>query len=44
MSTEKSEHDIFVENTWRNLLTEGESDKDKRFRRIFRMFRCKNKM
>jgi adenylate cyclase len=43
MSTEKSEHDIFVENTWRNLLTEGESDKDKRFRRIFRMFRSRTK-
>jgi adenylate cyclase len=38
MSSEKSDHDIFVENTWRSLLTQGESDKEKRLRRIFRMF------
>jgi adenylate cyclase len=43
MTTEKSEHDIFVENTWRNLLTQGESDKEKRLRRIFRMFPAKAK-
>jgi adenylate cyclase len=43
MSVEKSDHDIFVENTWRNLLTQGESDKEKRLRRIFRMFPAKTK-
>ena len=43
MTTEKSEHDIFVENAWRNLWTQGESDKDKRYRRIFRMFPSKTK-
>jgi len=36
--TEKSEHDIFVENTWRDLLTKGPSDKEIRQRRIFRLF------
>ena len=43
MISEKSDHDIFVENTWRNLLTQGESDKEKRLRRIFRMFPSKTK-
>ena len=43
MISEKSEHDIFVENTWRNLLTQGESDEEKRRRRIFRMFPSKTK-
>ena len=43
MPAEKSEHDIFVENTWRTLLTQGESDREKRLRRIFRMFPSKTK-
>jgi adenylate cyclase len=43
MNTEKTEHEIFVENTWRNMLTQGESDKEKRLRRIFRMFPAKTK-
>lgn len=43
MTTEKSDHDLFIENTWRNLLTLGESDKEKRNRRIFRMFPSKSK-
>lgn len=43
MTNEKSDHDIFVETTWRNLLTQGESDKEKRLRRIFRMFPSKTK-
>lgn len=38
MVTEKSEHDIFVENTWRELLTKGPSDKEIRQRKIFRLF------
>jgi adenylate cyclase len=43
MSSEKTEHDIYVENIWRNLLTQGESDKEKRLRKIFRMFPAKTK-
>lgn len=43
MTVEKSDHDIFVENTWRNLLTQGLSEEEKRHRRIFRMFPSKNK-
>jgi len=43
MSIEKSEHDILVENTWRNLLTEGESRAERRYRKIFRMFHAKTK-
>jgi len=43
MTVEKSEHDIFVENTWRNLLTQGISDEEKRHKRIFRMFPAKTK-
>jgi len=43
MAIEKSEHDILIENTWRNLLTEGESKIERRYRRIFRMFHAKTK-
>ncbi len=43
MSVEKSEHDLFIENTWRDLLTLGESEKEKRNRRIFRLFPSKTK-
>ena len=43
MTIEKSEHDFFIENTWRNLLTLGESDLEKRNRRIFRMFPSQSK-
>jgi adenylate cyclase len=43
MASEKSDHEIFVENTWRNLLSEGESEDEKRNRRIFRMFPAKTK-
>jgi adenylate cyclase len=43
MTIEKTDHDIFVENTWRNILLQGESDKEKRLRRIFRMFPAKTK-
>ena len=43
MPSEKTEHEIFVENTWRNLLTQGESEKEKRHRIIFRMFTSKTK-
>jgi adenylate cyclase len=38
MIAEKTEHEIFVENTWRDLLTKGPSDKEIRQRRIFRLF------
>jgi len=43
MTLEKSEHDTFVENTWRNLLTKGESSRERRYRRFFRMFHAKTK-
>jgi adenylate cyclase len=43
MSANKTEHELFVENTWRELLTHGESDLEKRYRRIFRMFPAKTK-
>jgi len=43
MNKEKSDHEIFVENTWRNLLTQGEADEEKRLRRIFRLFPSKTK-
>lgn len=43
MALEKTEHEVFVETTWRNLLTQGESGKEKRLRKIFRMFPAKTK-
>ena len=43
MTTEKTDHEIMVENTWRTLLTTGESEDEKRLRRIFRMFPSKTK-
>ena len=43
MDANKNDHDTFVENTWRNLLTNGESEQEKRLRRIFRMFPSKTK-
>ena len=43
MTNKKSEHDIMIENTWRTLLTEGEADKEKRLRKIFRLFPSKTK-
>ena len=43
MPQEKSDHDIFIETTWHNLLTQGESEKENRLRRIFRMFPSRTK-
>lgn len=43
MTFEKTEHDLFVETTWRNLLLQGESEKERRLRKIFRMFPSKTK-
>jgi len=43
MTTDKTDHEIMVENTWRTLLTTGESEDEKRLRRIFRMFPSKTK-
>ncbi len=43
MTTEITEHDTFIETTWRNLLIQGESNEEKRLRRIFRMFPAKTK-
>jgi len=43
MTREKTEHEIFVENTWRNILTQGESSQEKQFRKIFRLFPAKTK-
>jgi adenylate cyclase len=43
MTVEKSDHDVFVENTWRNILTQGESSEEKRLRKIFRLFPAKTK-
>jgi len=43
MTVEKTEHDTFVETTWRNILTQGESSAEKRYRRIFRLFPAKTK-
>jgi adenylate cyclase len=38
MGTNNSEVKQMVEDTWRNLLTYGESEKEQRYRKIFRMF------
>lgn len=43
MAANKTDLDSMVENTWRNMLTQGESDKEKRHRKIFRMFPAKKK-
>ena len=43
MTKEKTDHEIMVENTWRTLLTKGESEDEKRLRRIFRMFPSQTK-
>lgn len=43
MTVEKSDHEIFVESTWRNILTQGESSEEKRLRKIFRMFPANTK-
>jgi adenylate cyclase len=43
MPSKKTEHDIFVENIWRDLLTQGESEKERRLRKIFRVFPAKTK-
>lgn len=43
MSSEKPELDAMVEKTWHDLLTFGESAKEKRYRRIFRMFPSQTK-
>ena len=43
MTVEKTTHDSFVENTWHDMLTQGESSVEKRYRRIFRMFPAKTK-
>lgn len=38
MKTKEAEIDVIVEKIWRELLTHGESEKEKRYRKIFRMF------
>lgn len=38
MDQKSSEIDEMVEKTWHDLLTYGESEKEKRYRKIFRMF------
>ena len=43
MTKEKTDHETMIENTWRTLLTQGESDEEKRLRRIFRLFPSKTK-
>jgi adenylate cyclase len=43
MTVEKTDQDNLIENTWRNLLTQGLSDEEKRHKRIFRMFPAKRK-
>jgi len=43
MNVKKSEHEIYIENTWHNLLTQGEADQERRLRKIFRMFPAKTK-
>jgi len=43
MSSEQNQPDNFVENIWRDLLTQGESEKEKRLRKIFRMFPAETK-
>ncbi len=40
---EKTTQDEYIESTWRNFLTNGESPDEKRLRRIFRMFPAKTK-
>ena len=43
MTIEKSQQDALIEKTWHDILTYGESSKEKRYRRIFRMFPAKKK-
>ncbi|MEJ2759836.1 MAG: adenylate/guanylate cyclase domain-containing protein [Anaerolineales bacterium] len=43
MSSDQLERDAMVEKTWHDLLTYGESDKEKRYRRIFKMFPSQTK-
>lgn len=43
MAQEKFDRDTMVEKTWRDMLTQGESEKEKRYRRVFRIFASKNK-
>ena len=43
MTVEKTQQEDFVEKTWHDILTYGESPQEKRFRRIFRMFPAKTK-
>lgn len=43
MSSDKPELDAMVEKTWHDLLTYGESDKEKRYRRIFKIFPSQTK-
>lgn len=43
MSSDKPELDAMVEKIWHDLLTYGESDKEKRYRRIFKMFPSETK-
>ncbi len=43
MSLDKFELDAMVEKVWHDLLTYGESEKEKRYRRIFKMFPSQTK-
>jgi len=43
MTLEKSDQDNFVENVWHDLLTQGESNIERRYRRFFRMFHAQTK-
>jgi len=43
MAEDKTEMDSLIEKTWRDLLTQGESEKEKRLRKIFRMFPSQTK-
>jgi len=43
MTVEKTQQADLIEKTWHDILTYGESSKEKRYRRIFRMFPSKTK-
>lgn len=43
MSSDKSDQNAIVEKTWHDLLTYGESEKEKRYRKIFKIFPSQTK-
>lgn len=43
MTVEKTDQDSYVEKIWHDLLTQGESNIEKRYRKLFRMFHAKTK-